>query len=428
MSGSRRYGIVSPGRCRRALVPFLAAALFVTGCARQETERTAGGPDAGPFQEIASPAGLGSGEPHLGVGPGGGMAMSWIEPRSAGGHRLLWSEFTGSTWSAPVAIAEGDSFFVNWADFPSFLTSAEAIYAHWLWKNGRGTYAYEIRLAVSRDGGATWSPPIVVHDDDTATEHGFVDMVAENGSARLLWLDGRAGEGLAEEDPRRSMHLRTALVGPDLSVREAALVDDRVCDCCATAMAAIPGGALAAYRDRSAEEVRDISLARWDGHAWSAPVTAHADGWRIAGCPVNGPALDAQGPAVALAWYTAAGDAPSVLCALSTDGGDQFGAPVRVDDGEPLGRVDALSLGAGSALVSWLEADTAGARVLVRVLRADARGDAVTVTRTSPARKSGFPRLARIDDQVFVAWTDVADSSRVRVARADLRAVTQAAP
>ncbi|MGH7341368.1 MAG: hypothetical protein ACREKH_12835, partial [Candidatus Rokuibacteriota bacterium] len=328
-------------------------------------------------------------------------------------------------WSARRQIAEGDSFFVNWADFPSSLSSGDAIYAHWLWKNGRGTYAYEVRVSVSRDGDVTWSPPAVVHDDGTATEHGFVSMVAESGSARLIWLDGRAGEGLEEEDPRRSMHLRTALVGPDLSIREAALLDERVCDCCATDVTATPRGPLVAYRDRSAEEVRDISLVRLHGGSWGAPVATHPDGWRILGCPVNGPALDSRQDAVALAWYTAAGDLPQVSCAISTDGGERFSAPVRVDDGGPLGRVDVLCLEDGTGLVSWLEADTAEARVRVRQVRPSGPGSAVTVAATSAARKSGFPRLARAGDDLFVAWTDVSDSSRVRVARASLAAIAR---
>src|SRR2546428_9255043 len=72
----------------------------------------------GPIEPLTSPAGSGAGEPSLAVGPGRTLAMSWLEPRPSGGHRLRWA-LRDRQWSRPVTIAEGGSFFVNWADFPS---------------------------------------------------------------------------------------------------------------------------------------------------------------------------------------------------------------------------------------------------------------------------------------------------------------------
>ena len=86
----------------------------------------------------------------------------------------------------------------------------------------------------------------------------------------------------------------------------------------------------------------------------------------FAGCPVNGPAVAAQGDLVAIAWFTAAQDDPSVLVAFSEDGGRSHGEPLRVDHGSPLGRVDVLLLDHGTVLVSWLEHDEGQARIVVR--------------------------------------------------------------
>src|SRR5919197_741880 len=63
-------------------------------------------------------------------------------------------------------------------------------------------------------------------------------------------------------------------------------------------------GVLAAYRNRSDDEVRDIYVSRLVQGRWSEPSVVHADNWRIPACPINGPALAANGRNVAIVWYT----------------------------------------------------------------------------------------------------------------------------
>jgi hypothetical protein len=216
---------------------------------------------------------------------------------------------------------------------------------------------------------------------------------------------------------------------------EGDLLDPRVCDCCQTAAVATRTGVLVAFRDRDEDERRDISLVRMDepsadgwtqrgmARAWSAPYPLHDDGWKIAGCPVNGPAMDARGDRVAIAWYTAARDTPRVRVAFSEDGGQTFGAPIGVDEGDPLGRVDVVLLDDGDALVTWLEKAPEKA-ALIRMRRVSRTGvttPATTVARTSTARASGFPRIVRAGDRLVFAWTEVGKPARVRAAIATLK-------
>jgi hypothetical protein len=171
------------------------------------------------------------------------------------------------------------------------------------------------------------------------------------------------------------------------------------------------------YRDRSADEVRDIGAARFVGGRWTEPTLVHRDGWKIEGCPVNGPSIAADGRRVAVAWYTAAGDTPRVRVAFSSDAAAQFGAPVEVDDGKPMGRVDVALLADGSALVSWLERTADGGEVRARRVYADGRrGQAVTIAKTSVERASGFPHLVRSGDRIVFAWTEASKPSAVRTA------------
>lgn len=374
---------------------------------------------AGVITALPSPAGPGAGQPFLTILPrDSGIAMSWLEPRAEGGHRLRHATFSGTRWSSPTTIAEGDSFFVNWADFPSIAVSGgpreNTLAAHWLWKVGAGTYAYQVRLAVSEGGGKNWTGPIVPHRDATETEHGFVSLGIDEGGIRAVWLDGRNTGG----DPPGAMTLRTARVAPDGRMTDEQELDGSVCDCCATALAPVPGGFVVAYRDRSAEEVRDISVVRRANGTWSPPVTPSRDGWKINGCPVNGPALAAFGKQVILAWFTAAADSPRVNVAVSADGGATFGTSRQLSVGSALGRVDLASFGRGGVVVSWMEREPKGERVrLYHQVRTPAGTwrPRRAVDDLPAARSSGVPQLVVQGKYVVFAWTETGKPGQIRL-------------
>ena len=72
-----------------------------------------------------SPAAPGSGEPNLALAPDGSMLLSWTE-RDGEGYRLKFARRqSGDEWSAPREIAQGDDWFVNWADFPSMAVAED---------------------------------------------------------------------------------------------------------------------------------------------------------------------------------------------------------------------------------------------------------------------------------------------------------------
>jgi hypothetical protein len=196
------------------------------------------------------------------------------------------------------------------------------------------------------------------------------------------------------------------------------IIDDRICDCCQTSAAITARGPVVVYRDRSPDEIRDISIVRRVDGKWTEPARVHADEWQIEGCPVNGPSVIATGEEVAVAWFTGARDTARVNVAFSHDAGATFSAPVRVDDGNPAGRVDVEFDGSGRALVSWLErVGEAGAEVRVRAIAPDGqRSPAMVVASSAAARTSGFPRMVRSGDEIVFAWTQPGDTSRVRLA------------
>lgn len=424
-------GIPLPKSRSRRTIPVLPLALLllVTACGGgDETgsgDRAKGGETAA-MRALDPPAAPGAGEPNLTVGPDGRVYLSWIEPAADSAHALRFAVLQDDGWSEPRTIASGRDWFVNWADFPAMaVLPGNRMAAHWLQKSGKGTYAYDVRVAISPDGGVTWGQGVVPHTDGTPTEHGFVSMWPAGDSVGLVWLDGRNTQPAAHGDGHGGgggMTLRYTTIGPDGRAAADREVDGLVCDCCQTGMTMTSGGPLVVYRDRTADEIRDIYVTRYVNGAWTPGRPVHADGWKIPACPVNGPQADARGQRVAVAWFTGADSTPQVKVAFSRDGGATFGPPARVDGGNPEGRVDVQLLDEGAALVSWMErTGEREAQVRIRRVAADGTmGEPRTVAASESARSTGFPRMVRAGEHLVFAWTGAGKPSALHAARMSL--------
>ena len=364
------------------------------------------------------------------VTAGNDLLLSWIEPEGDG-HALRFARHDAAGWGAPRDIARGDDWFVNWADTPHLAVTADgALWAHWLRKSAAATYAYDVVLSRSGDGGATWSAPRVVNRDGTPTEHGFVAMwPAGPSSLGIAWLDGRAtAGGHGGHDGHGGggmMTLRTARFDAAFARHEETRLDASACDCCQTAAAATRAGHVVAYRDRTRDEIRDIAVVRHDGVDWQPPRIVHADGWRMPACPVNGPALAARDDTVVVAWYTAAGGVPRVRVAASTDAGASFGAPVEADSGDAVqGRLAvALDADGQGAWVTWLREDASGQSLRLARFEPGSRVLMPSIAAARVAGKgrgTGFPQLVVSGDRIHLVWTDVLDGRpRLRGAMVD---------
>lgn len=373
--------------------------------------------------ELGSPAGPASGEPDWAVA-GNELILSWVE-KTASGSALKFSSYTNGQWTPARKVAEGSDWFVNWADFPSVLKRPDGtLAAHWLQMSGPGRYAYRVQIAQSSDGGKTWSAALTPHRDGTETEHGFVSLMPwAGGRTGAAWLDGRKFAASKSKEGTESggeMTLRFAAFDAAGRLSEEAELDGRVCECCQTSAALTADGAIVVYRDRSPGEIRDIGYVLYRQGKWTAPRILNADNWEIRGCPVNGPSVAADGRLVVVAWFTGAQDKPRVQAIFSSDAGVTFGKPVEISSARPMGRVDVAMLGDGSAMVSWLEGSEQSALIQAMRVRPDgSRDPVITVRQTSASRKSGFPRMARLGQNVFFAWTEIekpGEPARVRTA------------
>ena len=382
------------------------------------------------IQAIDTPCKFG-GESNLHITKDGKALLSWVEYLNDTTDVLAFAYLESGEWSAPNIIAKGSNWFVNWADFPSIVASKENsnhLAAHWLQKSANGTYDYDIQITQSLDGGKKWASPFIPHTDGIAAEHGFVSMLpVANNQIFATWLDGRYtktenySDGHDHEGQGGAMTLRGAFFDAQGKLSGDIELDNKVCDCCSTSAAMTQNGVIVAYRDRSLTEIRDISIVRQIGQDWTRPRNLHADNWEIAGCPVNGPKIIAdEASKVAVAWYTMANDTPKVNVALSSDAGANFGPPIQIDDGNPLGRVD-LVFDKSNVVISWLEnlGEEKAAIRLAKVLPDGRIEKRLTVAHTSPARGSGFPIMEKFRNQLLIAWTTIVDeeeNTRVKTA------------
>ena len=367
---------------------------------------------------IGTPAEGAGSLPYLLNGADGQLHLSWVTTEAD--TAVLWhAVWQGEGWSEAKKVAAGSNWFVNWADYPMVSSNSSGqLLAHYLAKSSEGTYSYDVNLTSSVDGKA-WSETVVPHLDGTPTEHGFVTMLPENnGQFTVAWLDGRH---TAEEGP---MTLRSATISSDLQISDEVELDDRVCDCCQTGGAMTDNGPVIVYRNRSEVEWRDIFIVRKVNGQWTSPQPVFEDQWEIAGCPVNGPRVDAIGNDLVVAWYTAAASQPKVQAIFSTDSGETFGEPIVIDRDKPLGRVDVVMLDQKRAAVSWLTQSKDGEKTYVKAKIISNKGTSepsLIIAETSAERASGFPQMALHSDALFFAWTSLNNKTpEIQMARVAL--------
>jgi len=383
---------------------FIILALIGGACASER----GGDPTSAAITQMNSPAGANSSVPFLFTDKDSTTYLSWIEKVDTTAL-FKFSTLSDKTWSEPSIIAHGTNWVVNWADYPMIAGEGQNVVAHFLQKSGEGKYAYDVQLTSSADAGKSWMKPVLLHDDGKQAEHGFVTLLPYGDSFFVTWLDGRNAsmEGMEGMDHHAGHHgamsLRAAVLDAKGNKINEWELDNKTCDCCQTSAAITSNGPVVIYRDRSDEEIRDMSIARLINGNWTEPRSIHNDNWKIAGCPVNGPRVHALGNNLATAWFSAASDTAHVNVLFSDDGGESFGKAIRVDEGSAIGRVDIVMLDDKSALVSWMEGPD------IKAARIHANGtkeQSLTIASSSDARSSGFPQMTRSGNTILFAWTD----------------------
>lgn len=368
-------------------------------------------------EPLTSPTAVaGSDSPRLSR-QGDSVILSWLE-REEPGARWFYAELPGGSpdrateWGVPCRLTPESAMSAAKGDPPLVARIGEsAVAAVWPAKPG-SSGAMDLYLGHWRDG--VRMAEMRLHDDDSPVEHAFASGSSDaEGRLDLIWLDGRDS---LDNDLTALTH--RAWSGQGLQPEH--ILDSNVCACCSTAISrsTFSDGEerlAVAYRDRTEQEIRDISLTVRRRGVWAEPITVHRDGWHIAGCPVNGPALDDTETGWVVAWFTAADSRPKVSVAFADDE-SPFDAPIVIDDGSPAGQTGVVSFGAGRALAVWVRASERGPELVGRIVN---RAGSVGGVR-SWGRIYGKPSMVRESDgAALLTWAAVGNDGRseIRVER-----------
>lgn len=357
------------------------------------------------------------------------LIITYVQSDKEGKDALIMKTMEKGQLSSETTIASGDNWFVNWADIPSIVSlnkKGTDLMAHWLQMSAEGTYDYDVRCSISNDSGSTWNDSFILHDDKVSAEHGFVSMVTAPDGGFVTWLDGRntktpapaseASEEHAHDDGHGHgnggnlpMTLRAAWIDNNGNKSRDLEIDNKVCDCCQTDAVYTPTGPVVVYRDRSDDEIRDISIAKFAKDKWTHQ-TLFKDNWEIAGCPVNGPAIAYHDGLMAVAWYTQMNNIPKVYLALSYNLGVTFENPILVDEDGVLGRVDVAINEKHQVFVTWMESDGDETFVSCKIHSSHfIINDTQRLLVSNNQRAAGFPIIELFDNQLMIARTIIKD-------------------
>ena len=283
-----------------------------------------------------------------------------------------------------------------------------------------------IKMARSRDGGATFAAPVALQAANAPGDRGWAALAVDpRGTAHAIWLDHRGLAGGTGHTPGAThdgvaMAQKSALFYA--SAKGEHSIANGVCYCCKTALAAGADGTLyAAWRHVYAGNHRDMafSLSRDGGKTFSAPVRISDDGWEINGCPDDGPALATDGgTTVHVVWPTVVGGTTpeGAIFYASTRDGRAFTPRLRIPTlggAKPSHPQIAIDRG-GRTFVAWDETVNGRRVAAMRELRRTGDritfGDPIVISANGPG---SYPVLTATDGGVLAVWTTGGETSRI---------------
>ncbi len=351
-------------RWRIGLAGVLCLAWFALALAQQHAGHATEADDAAARRQRAWDARLAETSP-LSIGAAldarGRLWLARVENR-----RLLVSHSAdgGRSFSAPVAVTpQPEAVTADAENRPKLAVGDDGVvHASWTQSLGKPMTGH-IRYARSTDGGASFSPPVILNDDRQVISHRF-DSLAIDGHGRVavVWLDARSRTAkTANKSPQTDVGLYAALSGDGgASFGRNRKVADHSCQCCRTGLAWTAAGPIAFWRHVFGRNVRDFAIADLAG----GPVLRVTDdAWEIDGCPHHGGGIAADGRGnLHIAWFTN-GEKRKGIFYRRIAQTDFSRADARLDMSAPLPLGD-------------------------------------------PARQAGHPAVAAVGDRILLAWRE----------------------
>jgi BNR/Asp-box repeat protein len=304
----------------------------------------------------------------------------------------------GASWSASAAVAtaaNAPQIFRRGND-AQIAASGGNLVAAWTGKGTGWSGSGPLATAVSRDGGKSWRPGGNPADNAATTTHAFIELAADAGGFRLVWIDNRDA----------TAGVRTAFSGDGGRWSANATVDAQTCECCWNSMAAAGKELFVLYRDASP---RDMALAVSSGGAWRRMGSVGSFNWDINACPEAGGALAvsrsrAQLPLLHALVWTGRDDVLGLYHVLSTDGGKSWSRPRRM--GGPDARNSDLVAAPGGAMAAVWD-DSADQLVRAAVSGDDGKTWSSPRVLSASGVRATHPRVVATTSGFRVFWTEL---------------------
>lgn len=389
------------------------------------------------FQELA--IGKQSALPHLWQSRDR-LLLSWVEmnkdPEVEGGvsKSLKYAVIDENGVGETEEVVARSDLLMNAADFPAVVESKNGErYAHWLQEKPLDGFYYSIQFARrSKDHPAmeqnkrwkviasTEKPGGPLRNYD-----GFVTYAAGDDFMHAAWINS----GNIEESDH-SLEGKKILTVGELHSKGLQKVKDIVtpiCSCCRLSSTLLDGRYAVTYRGRSSDEIRDIYWMKADKNEDWHQVLVADDGWKINGCPVNGPDVDVTDNKVAIAYFTMHDGKPKTRLAVSTDSGDHFSQLHDLAQSSGKGKTQVLWLNSDVILTLWIEEVEEGSDIApwIRIQKWNTEGkssDVMNIKKVKNDFYTGFPQMALLKDKVYIAYTDTSsEDNQVRLLSLPLR-------
>ena len=253
-------------------------------------------------------------DPSVAADTTGRIALTWVASDTAGSD--VWvavSRDSGARFAPPVRVNEKRGQVASYPESRPLVALGPAGRVLVAWAARRDTMpeADDIMVRVSEDDGAHFAPAVALnsdHLDPRSTYHGFLALAASPaGEVALAWIDGRASLLAPGEDEPARAQVRVAVSRDGgTSWSPDAIVASDVCSCCRLGMQLDDSGRIAiAYRS-AREDLRDPRLALSVDHgvSFGLDTLVSLDHWHLNGCPSIGPTLTLANEGGFYAWTT----------------------------------------------------------------------------------------------------------------------------
>jgi hypothetical protein len=377
----------------------------------------------GAFAHGMSMAGMAH-EPELGASAAFDVhGRLWLVTARDGHVLLQHSDDSGKTLGAPVEVNRvAEKIYDEGENRPKIAFGPHGqIYVTWSHPLEKPYTGY-VRFARSLDGGRHFSAPVTVNHDLAPITHRFDALaVAGNGDVVVAWIDGRdevAAKAAGKPFQGKSLYYMWSNDGGKTFALDRRLMEHS-CECCRIALAREPGGDIATFfRGVFGDDIRDHAFAvlRTDGKP-ARPERATFEGWHIAACPHQGPALAIGANGVRHAVWYEASHGPAIWYG-QLDPGHRPAHVLKI--GGPGASHATVAVHGRDVWVAWNKVDAEGYRLMLRTSRdgGDTFGAPRALAESSVAVYS--PQLLVRDGHAWAAW-NTANGFRLVAIHADAK-------